>query len=315
MRVVFVFFFTCIALFALSPINSIKAGGNVIDIVYQNGDVVVGTDNGIVEIYDVNSTKLKNAIVFEKIKDFTGEEIGAKVYSVDKMENEDVYLAVVQGESFYRRLYLVENGTLKVVVDLSQKLMMKKAKFINKSQVLIALMSNELILYDIKKQKKLYRVTLSQSQFSDFALNEDRSKVASASESGGIAIVDVQSGKIEKFLDDGNVDNIYKVDFKKGKVISAGQDRRGIVYDIKSGKFDRYDAPFLIYACALSPSGSLGALAINEDNDIGIYDLYLKSKIAVLKGQKSTLNSIVFIDENNLVSGSDDKYIMIWRLK
>lgn len=315
MRVVFVFFFTCIALFALSPTKSIKAGGNVIDIVYQDGDIIVGTDNGTVEIYDLNSTKLKNAIVFERIKDFTGEQIGAKVYSVDKIKDENVYLAVVQGESFYRKVYLIKNSKIKTVIDLSHKLMVKKAKFINKNQVLIALMSNELILYDINKQKQLYRVTLSQSQFSDFALNEDKSKVASASESGGIAIVDVQSGKIEKVLDDGNVDNVYKVDFKKGKVISAGQDRRGIVYDVKSEKFDRYDGDFLIYACALSPSGSIGALAINEDNDIGIYDLYLKREIAVLKGQKSTLNSIVFIDEESLVSGSDDRYIMIWRIK
>jgi len=39
-----------------------------------------------------------------------------------------------------------------------------------------------------------------------------------------------------------------------------------------------------------------------------------KAKQHILKGQKSTLNTIVFVGENELVSGSDDQFILLWRL-
>ncbi|PID47726.1 MAG: hypothetical protein CR967_03625 [Proteobacteria bacterium] len=314
MKYMFIFFLCLSTLFALPPIGSIKADGNVMDIVYHDGNILVATDNGFVESYELNSSKLTKKIEFEKITDFTGDLIGAKIYSVDILQNGSI-LAVVQGKSFYRKLALVRDDKIKILLDSSKKLMIKKAKFIDENRVLIALLSNELILYDIKKEKNIYRISLSQSQFSDFALNEDKSEVACSSESGGVVLVDVQKGKKLRTLNSGNVDNVYKVDFKKNTIISAGQDRRGIVYHLPKGNFDRYDASFLIYACALSKDARYGALAIDEDNDIAVFDLKTKKQIALLKGQESTLNSIVFIDNKTLVSGSDDKNIKIWRIK
>ena len=137
---------------------------------------------------------------------------------------------------------------------------------------------------------------------------------ASSCESGEITLFDALSGKIIKVLKGANVDNVYKVDFKKEKVLCAGQDRRGIVYDVSSSAYDRFDGSFLIYAGALSPSLKYGAFAFNEQNDIVLFDLASKSKAHTLKGQKSTLNTIVFANDKELVSSSDDQFIMIWRL-
>lgn len=315
MRKVVLVLFMCTFAFALAPANSIKASGNVIDLMYENGLVYTGEDNGKIEVYELNSTKLLRSIEFDKIKDFTGDLVGAKIYSVDKIPNEDIFLATVQGVSFYRDIFIIKNGVKEKIIDSSAKLMAKKAKFIDKNHIIIGLLSNEIILYDVKNKKQIYRKSISQSQFSDFSLSEDKSKLASASESGGVALIEVKSGKILKNFNTGNVDNIYKVDYKKGKILSAGQDRRGIFYDVSTGNYDRYDGTFLIYACALSPDARYGALAINQNNDIAVYDLVTKNQISLLKGQKSTLNTIVFIDDTNLISGSDDKYIMIWSLK
>lgn len=297
-------------LFGSNFTKFIKASGNVIDIVQDRGFIIIGTDNGFVQMYDINSTKLVKNIEFEKIKDFTGKKIGAKVYSVDKIN--DKILSVVQDEGFYRNLYIYQNEIGKKIISKNDKLMIKKAKFIDENTILIALLSNELILYDIEHKRQIYRVFLSHSQFSDFSLNDEKTKVACASESGEILIVDVKNAKVLKKLNK-NVDNVYKVDFKKDKIITAGQDRRAIVYT--NDHFDRFDASFLIYACALSKSANLAAFSINQENDIAVYDLTLKQKIATLSGQKSTLNTILFIDENTLVSGSDDEFIMIWSLK
>ncbi len=315
MRVLIGIIFIISSLFAITPIKNIKADGNVIDMIYENSKLYVGTDNGLIEIYDINSSKILDKIPFEKIKDFAGDLIEPKIFSIDKIQNENIFLAVLQGNSFYRKLFVVENGTLKKLITEKDKLMIKKAKFIDKEHILIALISNEIMLFNTKSKKFIYRKFISQSQFSDFSLNIDKSKVASGEESGIVNIVDTKSGQVITKLEDGNVDNIYKLAFRNGKVLTAGQDRRAIFYDVKSKKFERYNASFLIYACALSKSAKYGAFAINQDNDIAVFDFEKKEKIATLKGQKSTLNSILFVDDTHLISGSDDKYIMIWSLK
>ncbi|PID47910.1 MAG: hypothetical protein CR967_02595 [Proteobacteria bacterium] len=301
-------------LFAKPPHASIKSSGNVMDLVFKKGLLYAATDNGFIDIYELNSTKLKQKIVFEKIKDFTKNLIGAKVYSIDVGKNGEI-LCVIQGKSFYRKLVLIQNGEVKILLNLNKKLMIKKAKFVSENEVLIALLSNEIILYDIKQNAFIYRRGLSHSQFSDFALNEQKNRLACSDESGNVSIIDVKSGKKLQVLSGANVDNVYKLDFKGGKILTAGQDRRGILYDLKKGNFHRFDASFLIYACALSKDAKFGALPINENNDIAIFNLKTKKQITLLKGQESTLNSIIFIDENTLVSGSDDKNIKIWRIK
>jgi len=65
----------------------------------------------------------------------------------------------------------------------------------------------------------------------------------------------------------------------------------------------------------LSPSASKVAFAMDEKNNIHIYNTATKSKLAILKGQKSTLNVIIFKDEQRLFSASDDSTVMIWDLK
>lgn len=299
----------------LKPYDTIVANGNVIDIVVRSEMLVVSTDKGSVESYKISTKERLNTILFEKIKDFMGDDIYPKVFSVDFSEISGNYLAVVQATNGFRELYTIKDGQKKKIIDVKEKLFISKAKFIDENRVVIALLSNEYILFDISKHEQIYRSHISYSHFSDFILNEDKSFIAGSSESGKISIINVETGKVEKTLQGANVDNVYKVDFKKDKVLAAGQDRRGIVYDVDMETYSRFDAHFLIYAGALSPSAKKAAFAFTEQNDIVVFDLFQKKKVHTLSGQKSTLNSIVFIDENTLVSGSDDKNIMLWKLK
>ena len=298
----------------LSPANELEAGGNVLDLVVQDGFLVAGTDGGTLEIYDEETLELKKSIFFEPIEDFMGNSMPSKVFSVDKINSQELYLALLQSPTSYRRLAIVQDGDIQYVIQESDGLMIKKAKFVSDTKVLLGLLSNELVLYDLEAKKSIYRFQLTQSHFSDFVLSKDKTIAASTDESGKVYLVDLARGSVLQTYQGGNVDNIYKLDMQGKRIITAGQDRRGIVYDRNSGKFDRYDADFLIYACALSPSSDLGALAFTEQNDIVIFELNTGRKLHTLRGQKSTLNSIVFASEKKLYSASDDKFIMQWRL-
>ena len=316
-KLMFVFMIFCSMLFAktITPYLEIETKGEVLDILVQDGEVIVATSGSSVEIFDVKSYEKIGSIDFPLIEDFKGDKLGAKIYSVDKIENKPIYLINIQTSGAYRELYVVDNGAKKLIIDESKSQMIKKAKFVNENRVLIALMTNELLLLDLNSGKELYRTKINTSHFSDFVFNENKSLVASTDESGDVTILDVSNGKVVKKFSGGNVDNSYKVAFKKNRILTSGQDRRAVVYDYNTGKFDRYTAPFILYACAISPSSNLGAWAFTEQNDIHIFNLNTKQEEYVLKGQKSTMNTIVFISEDELISGSDDKFIMVWRLK
>ncbi len=296
----------------LAPKRIIEASGNVQQIALVEGKIVVGTSVGTVETYQLSDASKLSLVQFPKIKDFTGDEVAPKVFSVDRIENS--LLAVVQASNGARELYRIDEGKPQVLIDSSANLFISKAKFVDQNRILVALLSNEFLLWDVKNKKEIYRIQPNPSHFSDFALNENKTMVASSCESGEITVFDALSGKIIKVLKGGNVDNVYKVDFKKEKILCAGQDRRGIIYELGNGAYERYDGSFLLYAGALSPSLKFGAYAFNEQNDIVLFDLASKSKVYTLKGQKSTLNTIVFASERELVSSSDDQFIMIWRL-
>lgn len=306
---------TCLlASSVVTPVQQIKVNGVAKDMVLRDNTLIVATDNGAVQVYDYEAKVFSKIITLPKVKDFIGDLVPARIFSVDKLASRYVLLSD-SGKGGYANLWLHENNTTTQVLMHTDKIAAIKARFVNKEHVLLGLLSNEAVLFDIKNKKELFRVQLSESKFSDFALNEDKTQAVYACESGVLNVIDTKTGKILKKLKSVNVDNVYKVDFKQGIVSGAGQDRRGALYDVSMGSGTYVQGSFLIYATGLSPSSKRVAFAMDEKNNISIYNRSSKSLIAKLQGQKSTLNTIIFKDENILFSSSDDATVMMWKLK
>lgn len=296
----------------LKPVQEIKASGYVYDIAVDQNYLYAGTGSGELQVYDYKNKKFVKTITLPRIKDFMGDEIDPKVFSVDYLNGK--YLLLSEAKSGYRELYIHENNKTKKLISVEERQAIAKAKFVDQDHVFLANLGNEVMLYDLKTKKELYRFQISQSKFSDFALTKDKTIAVVGCESGEITVVDVQKGKVIKILKGQNLDNTYKVDIKNGIVTGAGQDRRGSYYNVQSGRGGFFEGSFLIYATALSPSAKKAAYAINEENDIAVYSLQTNQRTAILHGQKSTLNTIVFLDENTLFSASSDPMIMMWEL-
>ncbi len=297
----------------ITPQKEIEMGGSVMDMKIVDDLIYVGTDEGTLEVYDLKAQKIVEKVQLEKIHDFMGDLMNPKVYSIDIVGDKKLLLS--EGEEGARNLYINENNITTKVISKKDKLTMQKAKFIDERYLFLGLLSNEVVLYDLKDKKSLYIKQLSQSKFSDFALNKDKTEAIVSCESGINYLVDVKNGKTIKVVEGGNKDNVFKVDFKNFKVSAAGQDRIGAVYDLKNGGVQTFNSTFLIYATGLNADASLVAFAFGMDNEIAVFNLNTNSKVYNLKGQKSTLNSIIFYDKDTLYSGSDDKYIMKWSLK
>jgi len=298
----------------MGPVSSIEVNGTVKDMVLHGEKLLIATDMGHIEIYDIAGNKKIKEISIPDVKDFMGDIMPARVMSTDMLNGKYLLLSD-SGIGGYANLYLHENGKTVKLISHEDKKPLIKARFIDENHIFLAYLSDEVSLYDIASRKELYRVQMSESKFSDFALNEKKSEAVTSCESGILSLIDVKSGKIIKELKGQNVDNVYRVDFKNGMVSGAGQDQRGSLYHVESGKGEYIRGSFLIYATALSPSASKVAFAMDEKNDISVFNTATKSKIALLKGQKSTLNVIIFKDEKRLYSASDDNTVMVWDLK
>ena len=297
----------------LKPIDSIEINGTVKDMVLRDNLLVIATDMGHIEVKDIDTNQSIKNISIPNVKDFMGDEIPARVMSTDKIDNQYLLLSD-SGKGGYSNLYIYDKNLTQILSAKDKKAIIK-ARFIDKEHILLGYLSNEVALLDLNSKKESYKVQLSESKFSDFALNKDKSQAVFSCESGILNVVDVKTGKILKELKGLNLDNVYRVDFKNGIVSGAGQDRRGSIYDVTTGKGSYISGDFLIYSTALSPSASKVAFAMDEQNNISIYNSSTKSKIALLKGQKSTLNVIIFQDENRIFSASEDSTIMVWNLK
>ena len=295
------------------PQKQFIASGFVTDLFYQDKKLYAATDMGSVDIFDTNSSKLLKKIKVAPITDFMGDVIDSKVYSVD-MINQKVLL-LSQGRKGARRVHIYENDTLELVLSDTQKLFAAKARFLNKDTIMLGLLSNEIISYDIKKQKQNYRIQVSQSKFSNFVLTEDKAEIIIADESGNLKIHDTKTGEFKRELSGKNLDNVFAVDIKNGTIATAGQDRRVVIYPEKSNSAYFKTSGFLVYSVGLSPSGKIAGYSSDEKNNITVFNTVTKKKLGVYGGNKMTTTNILFINENVFFVSTDNTTINQFKIK
>ena len=295
------------------PVTSFQASGYVVDIVYKNQKLYVATDAGIVDIFNIKTKKIIKKINVPKIKDFMGDMVDSKIFSVDELDNNIMILS--KSNKGFNRIHIHTNNKNNLLIDYKQELSIIKAKYVNKNTLIFALLSNELLSYDIKNKKINYRLQVNGAKFSDFALNNDKSKVVVTDESGVVTIIDTKTGKIINIPKAENLDNVFQIAYKSGVIATAGQDRRVAIYvpKFKSSYYSKTN--FLIYSIGLSPSGKLVAYASDEKNNITLKNTITKSTIAKFGGNKATISDIEFIDENTFLVASNSQTINLYKIK
>ena len=296
----------------LTPNYSLKTSGGVTDLVLKNENLYVATTESSVDIFNINTKEKINSIKVPKIKDFMKDTIEARIYSIDVLENNILILS--QGESGGRNIDIYKDGKLNKIIEDKDRLFIAYAKFIDENHIVYALLSNQIYLYDIKNKKVVNEVQISQSKFSNFKLNEDKSKIVVADESGILTLLSTKDLNPIKRFDTLNLDNVFQVDMKKDIFITAGQDRRCAIYSLDE-KISYYkEASFLIYSVALSPSAKLAAFASDEENNVTIFNTTTKENLYKLTQNKTTLTNILFINENEIFVSSDDEKINYYKL-
>lgn len=296
----------------LAPTSSLLASGGVTDLVLNNDKLYVATAASSVDIFDIKTQEKINSIKMPQIKDFLGDIIDSKIYSVDVLEENILILS--QGEKGGRNLDIYKDGKIENIIKDTERLFIGRAKFLDENHIIYALLSNQVYLYDIKNKKVLKEIQVSQSKFSSFRLTQDKSKLVICDESGVISMLDSKSFEILKIFRYQNLDNVFQVDIKNNLILTAGQDRRAAVYNLDTNEAYYKEYSFLIYAAALSPSTKLAAVASDEENNVTIFDTNTQANLYKLTQNKATLSNILFLNENEIFVTSDAKQINYYKI-
>lgn len=310
MQRVLLIFLILLVSHAAQPYKKITTKNLITSINLYGDELYISSDAGLVEVYDINNTKKLREIKLDQIYDYFGDAIYPKIFSTHTIDGKNI-LILSQDSNGSSKIQIYNDGGFRKI-ELNNTSFVNKAYFIDKDRILIGLLSNEIILYSLSKDKIMWITQPSQAVFSDLIVANDFA--FSTTEGGIIYIIDIESGKIIKTLEGANFDNVYMLASAKDILLSAGRDKTCGVYDIKSGEFRRLETHFLNYAVGISKDSTFGAISDNENNDILIFDTKTLDKIDILKGGDALPNKIIFIDNHHIVAGFDSRNVLFWKI-
>jgi WD40 repeat protein len=294
----------------LTPYKKITFNDYISKITYNKKFLIVGLESGKILIQKNNKTIY--TIKLPKIHDFMGDLIAMPIYSLDILNN--TLLILTEGENATRNLYLFNLQTKKLKKIFTTKETLMKARFINQNQIFFALLSDEVMLYDLNSKKEIYKNQVGQYVFSTFRLNKNKTLCAVGDESGSIKIVDVRTGKKLKEIKGYNKDKTISLDIQKNLVINGSSDLRVGIYNFNQNSLILgFKVKFLPYASAISPNEKTFALQFDEKNNIMVYSIY-NEKLYKLKGHTMALIDMKYLNNNEIISFSPAE-ILYWRLK
>lgn len=296
----------------ITPYKYIKASEAVSDFVKVGDTLIIGTEEGIIDIYDLKKDKLIDKVVLKKYKNILGNDMRSLVVSVDYLDNKLIF--IVRLLNTLSEFYIYENSKVIKVLDDSNKLALQKIKFVDAQTVMMATMDNTLILFDLKNKKIIYKKQLNLASFSDFTFSEDKKYIFISDETPQISKIEIKSGKIVDVYNEANKRDIFSIDYKNNLLISGGKDRRVILYKTpKTYKMTK--GKFFIYSVALNPDASKAAFVKNETGEISVIDTNSLKEEYLLKGHKQTIIKIDFHTKNELITADEADKLMFWKLE
>ncbi len=297
----------------ITPLFKLKASGLVSDFVIEGSRLYAATDQGSIDIFDLETQKIVDRIKLKSILTVRGELVPAQIYSVDRIDGKTLFVS--KGESGYRNVWIHTGFELKKIIGEEKKLFVKKAHFANNGDLLLGTFGSDVLLYDEKEGYQVYQKHISPSALGGIALSADKKKVVMSDESGSVRLIDVASSQVDKVFSSEHVDNIYRVAYSNGIILTAGQDRRVGVYYVDKNDSYHLKSDFLVYCVALSPNGKNGIYSSGLDHKLQLFDIKSRKETKRLAGHHAVVNKIEFINETLLVSAGDENDIFIWSLE
>lgn len=294
----------------IKPVFVLETRALVYDFVLDGKNLYASNEMGTIEVFDLFKQKKIDEIILSSLF-AKNKKARPKIISVDRLNGKTLFVSTtLKG---FREVWLHDGKDLKQIIKEEDKLSIRKARFINDEKFIFGTVGHEVVLYDTSDNYKAYTKHVEQSAFSDMMLSEDKKTMVSSSESGRVSLLDVETGDVIEKFESQNVDNIYKLSYKNGTIVTAGQDRRVAVYQ-KNKKPYYIKSDFLVYSVGLNTSGEIAAYSSGEENYLQVFNVKTQKMLNRLVGHKSVPTNIRFFNEKELFSSGDENKIFYWRI-
>lgn len=185
----------------------------------------------------------------------------------------------------------------------------------------IKLSNNEIVTAGQDKTIKVWKIdtkdslmTLSGHKSMIWCLNEIKgNKVITGSSDNTAVIWDLNEKKLDfELYKDKEISVVLQL--KTGKVLLCSSDQL-ILFDLESKKkLTSFEIKVGVWSIKELSDGTVAAGYGN--GDVGILEIGNEIKVKILlKGHKKTINSIIELENNKLVTSSDEKSMILWDLK
>ncbi len=314
MRIIVLFVFVLLLGYSLNAQKVIATSAPVNDFVIDGENIIVSTTDGTIEVYNIAGKNMLYKVQFKKTKDFAGDLFDTEVFKIVKVGS--AIIAVARGENGFNNIYTIANKKINLLISGSEiKSVVVDIAVSDDNMLLLGLLSNELVKYDIVARKVVYRKQISNYAFSAMCTDEKGEFVFATDESGVVHKVKVSTGELIENYKGQNVDNVLCIDYSKGVVVCGGKDRRISTYNIYMNKGSHFDTGKFITTVAISPSGEKIVWYDTETNNLELISLSNNKDIKQLQGHISMVNKIEFVSETKIVSAGIDNKVLFWTLK
>ncbi len=283
----------------------------VSDFAVDSERLFVGTDMGVVYVFDMKSAKLLYRIALEPVKDGVGRLIPARILSVDAKDGS--LLVVSVGEGGFRDVWLYRDHILKKVVESDRGLYIKEARFADGGRAVLGTFGSEVLSYSLGEGYESCSARASESTIGDIAVSDDGSKILFSDEAGSISILDGATLKTVSTIDSAHLDKVHSVAYEKGVLVSGGHDRRvGVHFSDSSGYYIKSDFP--VFCVGLSPDAKIGVFLSGDDQALQLFDLKSGKLTDRLVGHGAIVNQIRFVANRVVLTSERGGRVFLWRL-
>lgn len=294
----------------IHPVAIFTVNGFVNDFVAEENRLFIATDRGTVDIFDLTTMSLIYQIVLESVENGRGEKVPVRILSVDVHGGHILINGIV--ENGFRAVWLFDNLRLIPIVEASDRLIIKEARFSEKGHMVLGTFGSELIRYSIEERAPLYNKQPADMAIGDMAMSADRKHVMMSDESGAVRIIHAESGRVVRLLPSKHLDNVFHVAMGGKVIVTGGNDRKVGVFRERGNYVIRTDFP--VYCVGISPKGRTGVYLKGDAQILQLFDVETGRETDRLVGHEAVVNQIRFLDEKRILSSEKGPSVYLWNL-
>ena len=189
---------------------------------------------------------------------------------------------------------------------------------INDKEIIVALGDGNILWLDINSFNINKLMKVSTKSIRTLSHNENEKKLFAGSSDNCIYIIDtIKSSVITKLT--GHKNSVFCTSiFNKNKIISGSRDAQLASWNMDAQSLDKIVVAHMatINSLSINPSNNLLATA-SRDKTIKLWEADTLKLLKVIEDQKMpahqrSVNKILWLDDNYLISASDDTKVILW---